>query len=104
MPFAVTQLKISQQEHRQRAHTLLRLLEQRNLSGVVLFDRDYILYYWMPLVPCINRRNYTATPHPPTPAPSRFALGEGEKRSRKSLAPPLRLWRGIAASLWVRGV
>jgi len=28
--------------------------------------------------------NYTATPHPPTPSPTR---GEGEKRSRKSLAP-----------------
>jgi len=53
-------------------------------------------------LPDFCNRIYTATSHPPTPPPSHFAFGEGEKRGRKSLAPPLRLWRGIAASLMER--
>ena len=40
-----TQLRISDEEHRARCDRLLDHLRAEGLSGVVLFDRDYILYY-----------------------------------------------------------
>ncbi|HVU11967.1 MAG TPA: Xaa-Pro peptidase family protein [Phototrophicaceae bacterium] len=39
------QLKISETEHRQRCEHLLEQVIAANCSGVVLFDRDYIIYY-----------------------------------------------------------
>ncbi len=38
-------LRISEDEYRQRCQRLQALLEERQVSGVVLFDNDYILYY-----------------------------------------------------------
>ena len=38
-------LEISQQEYHHRLSSLQEELDRRNLSGAVLFDRDYILYY-----------------------------------------------------------
>lgn len=40
-----TQLRISDAEHQLRCERLLAHLQSKNLSGVTLFDRDYILYY-----------------------------------------------------------
>ena len=40
-----TSIQISQEEYRSRADRLLEEVGRRALSGVVLFDRDYILYY-----------------------------------------------------------
>ena len=40
-----TSLKISQAEFQSRAERLLEHLKAKKLSGVVLFNRDYILYY-----------------------------------------------------------
>ena len=45
MAITTTQLKISDVEHRQRCDSLLEHIRAENLTGVVLFDRDYILYY-----------------------------------------------------------
>jgi Xaa-Pro dipeptidase len=45
MTIATTQLKISDVEHRQRCESLLEYVRTEKLAGVVLFDRDYILYY-----------------------------------------------------------
>jgi Xaa-Pro aminopeptidase len=39
------QLKIRDDEHRQRCERLLKYVQSANLSGVVLFDGDYVLYY-----------------------------------------------------------
>jgi Xaa-Pro aminopeptidase len=39
------QLKISEAEHRQRCERLLENVLKAGCSGVVLFDRDYIIYY-----------------------------------------------------------
>ncbi len=39
------QLQISDAEHNQRCDQLRDYLERENLNGVVLFDRDYVLYY-----------------------------------------------------------
>jgi Xaa-Pro dipeptidase len=39
------QLRISKDEYRTRIKALAEFLGQEGLSGVVLFDRDYILYY-----------------------------------------------------------
>jgi Xaa-Pro dipeptidase len=41
----MTSLQITQEEYRTRTGKLLEHLDSRGLSGVVLFDRDYILYY-----------------------------------------------------------
>lgn len=41
----ITQLKISAEEHRQRCEKLLMHLHAEGLNGVVLFDRQYVLYY-----------------------------------------------------------
>ncbi len=40
-----TQLRISDAEHQLRCEKLLEYLQSQNLSGVTLFDREYILYY-----------------------------------------------------------
>jgi Xaa-Pro dipeptidase len=41
----ITQLKITDAEHRSRAEHLLTQIQARGLSGVVLFDADYVKYY-----------------------------------------------------------
>lgn len=45
MPVESYQLRISNQEHLARCRQLQQHLEAEQLSGAVLFDRDYILYY-----------------------------------------------------------
>ncbi|GIL08970.1 MAG: hypothetical protein BroJett033_4810 [Chloroflexota bacterium] len=45
MTTSATQLRISSGEHIARCERLLQYLHAQSLSGVVLFDRDYILYY-----------------------------------------------------------
>jgi Xaa-Pro dipeptidase len=40
-----TELKISNAEFQQRCEKLLAHVEERGASGVILFDRDYLLYY-----------------------------------------------------------
>src|SRR5574341_2486063 len=45
MTVQTTQLKISQAEHQARANRLLEHIQSQDLSGVVLFDSKYILYY-----------------------------------------------------------
>lgn len=45
MPITPTQLKITDAEHRTRCEHLLTQINARNLSGVVLFDADYVKYY-----------------------------------------------------------
>jgi len=53
-------------------------------------------------LPDFCNRIYTATSHPPTPSPSHFAFGERDCRFAYGEGLPLRLWRGIAASLMER--
>ena len=38
-------IKITESEHRQRGDRLLELVEREALNGLVLFDRDYLLYF-----------------------------------------------------------
>lgn len=45
MPVSMTQIKISDAEHQGRCELLLDYLKSENLSGVVLFDNFYVLYY-----------------------------------------------------------
>ncbi len=45
MPYRTTQLKIGDDEYRQRGDRLQAYLDEQGLSGAVLFDRSYILYY-----------------------------------------------------------
>jgi Xaa-Pro aminopeptidase len=45
MPISTVQRKISEAEHRHRCDALLTQIRAQKLTGVVLFDRDYILYY-----------------------------------------------------------
>jgi Xaa-Pro aminopeptidase len=45
MTIKTTQLKISDIEHLARCDQLLSHIQAENLSGVTLYDRDYILYY-----------------------------------------------------------
>jgi Xaa-Pro aminopeptidase len=45
MPWHVTQLRIQPAEFQARCDALLNHVRERGASGVVLFDRDYILYY-----------------------------------------------------------
>src|SRR5574341_1361221 len=45
MTVQTTQLKISQAEHQARANRLLEHIQSLDLSGVVLFDSYYIVYY-----------------------------------------------------------
>ena len=39
------QLEIKEAEYRQRCDKLCAYLAENDLSGVVLFNRDYVLYY-----------------------------------------------------------
>ncbi len=45
MTITYAQLKISDAEHNARCEKLLDYLQNKQLSGVVLFDNDYVLYY-----------------------------------------------------------
>ena len=45
MTISPASIKISDDEHRARSHQLLEHIQSHNLSGVVLFDNTYILYY-----------------------------------------------------------
>ena len=45
MPLATTQLKISDAEYAQRNERLLEIIAELGLTGLVLFDADYIKYY-----------------------------------------------------------
>lgn len=45
MTITYTQIHISDAEHRARCDTLLDHIRERNLTGVVLFDSDYVKYY-----------------------------------------------------------
>ena len=45
MTVSTIQLKISDAEHKQRCDHLLEYIQAEGLSGVVLFDNTYILYY-----------------------------------------------------------
>lgn len=45
MPTTITQFKISDEEHRARCDQLLKHIQAHSLSGVVLFDADYVKYY-----------------------------------------------------------
>ncbi len=61
-------IKITQSEHRQRCERLQELIEREAFSGLVLFDRDYLLYY-------------TGFAFVPTERPMAFLLSaEGERR------------------------
>ncbi|MGD2157949.1 MAG: aminopeptidase P family N-terminal domain-containing protein, partial [Anaerolineales bacterium] len=41
----LTSIKISKEEYQTRVDLLHKYLQEEKLSGIVLFDRDYILYY-----------------------------------------------------------
>ncbi|MBI5670827.1 MAG: aminopeptidase P family protein [Chloroflexi bacterium] len=64
----VTQLKISDNEHRRRCQRLIAHLHAEGLDGIVLFDSDYILYYTgfrfipteRPIAFVLNKRGSTA--------------------------------------------
>ncbi len=45
MPLPIMQLKITAEEHRARCDALLDHVQVNGLSGVVLFDRAYVMYY-----------------------------------------------------------
>ncbi len=45
MPLATTQLKISDAEYAQRNERLLEIIAELGVTGLVLFDADYIKYY-----------------------------------------------------------
>ena len=45
MPLTTTQLKISDAEYAQRNERLLEIIAELSLTGLVLFDADYIKYY-----------------------------------------------------------
>lgn len=45
MTVTPAQLKISDSEFRVRCDSLLAFIQKSDLSGIVLFDRDYLLYY-----------------------------------------------------------
>ncbi len=45
MPLPITQLKISAEEHRLRCEKLIMHMHAEGLNGVVLVDRQYVLYY-----------------------------------------------------------
>jgi len=40
-----TSIEISKEEFKDRTNRLLQFVSEKDLSGIVLFDRDYILYY-----------------------------------------------------------
>lgn len=45
MPLAITEIKISAAEHKQRCAALVNYAKEQGLSGVVLFSNHYIQYY-----------------------------------------------------------
>src|SRR5664279_550013 len=45
MPLNIKQLRISPEEHKARCDALLEHIQVNGLSGVVLFDNAYVLYY-----------------------------------------------------------
>ena len=45
MPLKSAQLKISDQEYARRNQRLLEIIDELGISGIVLFDADYIKYY-----------------------------------------------------------
>ena len=45
MPLSMTELKISDAEYAQRNQVLAAIIDELGVSGVVLFDADYIKYY-----------------------------------------------------------
>lgn len=45
MPLTITQLKISDAEYAARCDALLNFCREQQMSGIVLFDADYIKYY-----------------------------------------------------------
>lgn len=68
MSLPITRLQISPEEHRQRCDKLVDYLEQQNLTGMVLFDRSYVLYY-------------TGFAFIPTERPIGFAISRGGERA-----------------------
>ncbi|RMG86643.1 MAG: aminopeptidase P family protein, partial [Chloroflexi bacterium] len=67
MTVSTFQLRISDDEYRQRCKHLLQHLAENNLNGLVLFDADYILYY-------------TGFAFIPTERPMAFVMnGQGER-------------------------
>ncbi len=79
-----TQLRISDEEYRARCDHLLARIRAQSFAGVVLFDRDYILYY-------------TGFAFIPTERPIVFVLSqEGERRL---LVPRLELEHAQANAL-----
>lgn len=68
MPVQPTRIKISNRENSDRCHRLLEQVKAEKQSGVVLFDRDYILYY-------------TGFAFVPTERPMAFVMNaQGERR------------------------
>jgi Xaa-Pro aminopeptidase len=45
MPIREASIQITNEEHRARCQKLIQYLKTEKLSGVVLFDQDYVLYY-----------------------------------------------------------
>ena len=45
MPIKEASIQITEEEHRTRCESLLEHIKGENLTGVVLFDQDYVLYY-----------------------------------------------------------
>jgi Xaa-Pro aminopeptidase len=68
MTITTTQLKISDAEHRQRCERLLHHLREEKMAGVILFDRDYVLYY-------------TGFAFIPTERPIGFVMSSGGERA-----------------------
>lgn len=68
MPVSTTQLRITETEHRTRCERLLSFLKEEKLSGIVLFDATYILYY-------------TGFAFVPTERPMAFAMNSAGERA-----------------------
>jgi Xaa-Pro dipeptidase len=68
MTIHTTQLRISDEEYRARCEALQNHLHENQLSGVVLFDADYIRYY-------------TGFHFIPTERPMAFAMSSGGERA-----------------------
>ena len=45
MPIREASIQITAEEHRARCQKLIEYLRVEGLTGVVLFDQDYVLYY-----------------------------------------------------------
>ena len=68
MPLTTTQLKISDAEYAQRNHRLLETLAELGVTGLVLFDADYIKYY-------------TGFAFIPTERPMAYVINRGGERA-----------------------